>query len=96
VKIACAKDDGTEAPHVQWVQRRSSRQPHFDWCSSLLVNSFETGGQCGGVVGYDYVVGTQKIDECCARYVNQVSLRVDYEKFCIKRTLDRSFGGNHD
>jgi hypothetical protein len=38
----------------------------------------------------------QEVDERTARHMNQISLRIDYQQFCIKWTLNCFFRGNHD
>ena len=74
VKIAFTKNDRAETIDVHRIQRRSSRKTHFDRFSSLLMHTAETGGQCCGVVRYDEIVRTQKLDKRTARNVNQISL----------------------
>ena len=74
VKVSFAENDRTETFDVHRIERMSSRESHFNGLPGLLVHASETGRQCRGVVCYDEIVRSQKLDERSARNVNQVTL----------------------
>ena len=87
VKVSFTEDDRTESFDVHRIQRVSSSQAHFNGSSSLLVHAAETSRKRGGVIRHYEIVRTQELDKRSARNVNQVTLRIDDEKFCVRWTL---------
>ena len=87
VKVSFAEHDRAEAFDVHGIQRGPSGQSYFDSFSSRLVHATETGRQRGGVIRDDEIIRTQKLDERRARNMNDVTLRIDDEKFCVCGTL---------
>ena len=78
VKVACTKNNSAETADVQRIERRTSRQSHFDLPATWLMHARETGRQGCGIVGYQQIAGTKKVDERRTRSVNDVSLRINY------------------
>jgi hypothetical protein len=87
MKVALTEDDGIEVTNVHRVQRRTSGKSYFDLSPGSLVHASETSRESSGVICYDEIVGSQKLDERAARNVNNVSLRINHEKLCVRWTL---------
>jgi hypothetical protein len=87
VKVALTEDDRTKATDIHRLQRRASCKSHLDLLSGSLVHTGETSRECSGVICYDEIVGSQKFDKRAARNVNDVSLRINHEKLCVRWTL---------
>ena len=74
MKVTFTEDDRAETFDVHRIERRSSCKPHFHGLPGLLVHGQETGRKGGGVVCYDEIVRSQKLDERSARNVNQFTV----------------------